>query len=250
MPSPKTIHFYKYQNKSVVGFDVDTIEFKYLQVEDTINPETVNGFIAKPPKVKNIIVHGNVTFLSDLTVKGKINNFTINYNNTLLTNSDQTFKNFSANNMDTSTLTGKRVLDDFINIANGTHELNQNLKFLKDLSVNDLTVRRHLDDIPVKNGKLDILEKDSVGRQYVSGTKSFENLELSNPIQLRGKIKSKALDAMNPGFQGDLEITGDTSVFTINDIDMDKLEKNVLRQDGDQVISGKHYVKMVVAEKG
>lgn len=51
-------------------------------------------------------------------------------------------------------------------------------------------------------------------------------------------------------FRGDLEITGDTKVDKINGIDMEELEKNVLKKDGDQVIEGKHYVKFVAVEGG
>lgn len=51
-------------------------------------------------------------------------------------------------------------------------------------------------------------------------------------------------------FRGDLEITGKTEVERVNDIEMEELEENVLRKDGDQVIEGKHYVKFVAAEGG
>lgn len=51
-------------------------------------------------------------------------------------------------------------------------------------------------------------------------------------------------------FRGDLEITGDTRVGMINGIDMDELERNILKKDGDQNVEGKHSIQFVTADGG
>lgn len=51
-------------------------------------------------------------------------------------------------------------------------------------------------------------------------------------------------------FKGDLEITGNTEVLKINSIDMNEMERNVMKRNGDQFIKGKHYVKFVAADSG
>lgn len=51
-------------------------------------------------------------------------------------------------------------------------------------------------------------------------------------------------------FRGDLEITGSTKVARINGIDMEEMERNVMKRGGDQVIEGKHHVKFVAADGG
>lgn len=414
------------------GFEIDSIEFDFLSLSDKIFPRTVNdlpvdSFLHKRDLVNidNLVVDGVVEFLSDLNVRGSINNATLSSSNTLLKNGDQNFRDFTirsveigdlqieilngfklnvspqktkntnelkelkakkvilggyinnmdlatlekyalkvngtqkitkkyyfhkieADNLDVNMLSDKAVLDDFVIVTRGKYRVNKDAKFTEELTVNNLKALKHLDGIPVKNGTLDVLRKDSSERQYIPGVKSFENLKLLNPIQLRYKIRSKILDTMNPRvtidedidlhgdvritggvtaeeivksndvvafggagalrrvqlmglkltdaeipahldfsegvnaegvfaerinsvdtdswvvnggnrtqivrgsklFQGDLEITGDTEVLMMNDVDLVGLERNVLKLNGDQVISGRHYVEMVVTEKG
>ncbi|XP_018568702.1 uncharacterized protein LOC108908983 [Anoplophora glabripennis] len=411
------------------GFETDSMEFTILSLEDTISPQTINGFPTDSAlhksglaNVDNLLVDGVVEFLSGFNVEKNINNMTISKSNTLLSKGDQNFQDFSvtnveinqlvseflnlantsaqntkninklkelnvknltiidlvndvdlatlekyalkvsgtqnitkkysfnkieADNLDANTLSNRKLLDDFVAITPGKRRVNKDVKFAEELVVNNLKASKYLDNIPVKNGKLDILQRNSTERQYISGVKSFENLELLNPIQIRGKIRSKVFDTMNPRvtvdasldlnddiritgeviaggtvktndvvaadgagalrvlqqglkltdteipihlnfaqhinvegvfaerinnidpsswvvngvkqaqiirgwkqFPGYLEITGDTEVFRVNGIDMVGLEKNALRLDGDQVVSGRHYVERVVAEKG
>ncbi|CAG9820000.1 unnamed protein product [Phaedon cochleariae] len=257
------------------------------------------------------------------------------------------FDSVKAESLISDDLSGKQVSNNLIPITEGTYFINKDVMFNKDLSVNNLTATQNLNNINVMDGNLDVLLKKSDERQYVSGTKSFENLELLSPINLHGKIRGKAFETMSPlvkvdqdveingdvritgnavsegtirlkniitndkkkslenllengvklnsdimpthlvfsqhinvddlstdtinsidprswlvngakqiqivhapkQFNGDLEIEGDTTCRRINDIDMEELEGNVLRKDGDQIISGKHYVKYVATEK-
>lgn len=48
-------------------------------------------------------------------------------------------------------------------------------------------------------------------------------------------------------FNGDLTITGDTNIQTVNQITLSNLFDNVLTVDGDQIITGKHEFKTIVA---
>ncbi|KAJ8942440.1 hypothetical protein NQ314_010069, partial [Rhamnusium bicolor] len=315
----------------VKRIDVNNLETALL---NKIEIKSVENLLKNTEKIKSLTELKAHT----VAVGGYINNVDLS---TL-----QKYALRKANNLETNLLSGKNVFADFVSITGGKYIINKDVKFSKDLFAHNLTVLKYLDSIPVKNMKLDILLKDSTERQYIAGIKSFENLELLNPIKLQGKIRSKDLDTMNPvvtigsnldlngdiritgdviveetiksndtvtsnrnslhrlqqqglkltepkipihlnfsqhiivselfadkinnidprswvvngakqtqiiqgwkQFLGDLEITGDTSVFKINDIDMAELETNVLRKNGDQVISGKHYVKIVGAEK-
>ncbi|XP_074037516.1 closca [Leptinotarsa decemlineata] len=294
-------------------------------------------------RVKNLVVSGFVNDLDLATLfkyalrKSGPQNITKTY----------FIDNLVADIINTDNISGKRVSTHLIPITGGNYTVNKDVMFTNDLSAKNLFAAEFLNDVIVRDGKLDILLKDSKVKQFVTGMKSFENLELLDAINLQGKIKGKPFDSMNPivrvdsslekdedvritgdviveeviilgdivtadgknsllrlqksGFKlnetvipmrmrfsqhinvhelsadkinnidpatwvvngakqiqiipgwkqfvGDLEITGDTRVLRINDIDMTELETNVLKKEGDQVIRGKHYVKFVAVEK-
>jgi hypothetical protein len=50
-------------------------------------------------------------------------------------------------------------------------------------------------------------------------------------------------------FTGDLTVTGDTNALKIDDVEVEELENKVLKVDGDQIVTGKHHVKNLIAEK-
>lgn len=97
-------------------------------------------------------------------------------------------------------------------------EISNRMSFFQHLNVDDVFARR------INNIDARLL--------VVNGAKQTQNV--------RGWKK----------FRGDLEITGNTNVENINRIDMEKLERNVLKRNGDQIIEGKHHVKFVAAERG
>lgn len=83
-------------------------------------------------------------------------------------------------------------MESFVQITNETYDINKDVRFTQDLFVNNLTVVKFLNSIPVRaDGNLDVLLKDIPEQQSITGIKSFENLELHNPIRLQGKIGGK-----------------------------------------------------------
>ncbi|KAG5875471.1 hypothetical protein JTB14_016238 [Gonioctena quinquepunctata] len=167
-------------------------------------------------KVKSLVVGG---FINDIDIptlfkyalrKSGSHNITKTYY----------FDNIVVDNVETDTMSGKQVTTDLIKITGGKYNINKDIMFTNDLFVKNLTALEFLDNIPVIDGKLDILLKNSAEPQSVRGIKSFENLELLDAIKLQGKIRGKAFDNMNPVVRvnsdlerdGDLRITGDVVV--------------------------------------
>lgn len=109
------------------------------------------------------------------------------------------FENLKADNMDIFGLfANKQIPDELVLINEGVYKINQDIRFTQPLSVNNLTATKLLNSVPVKKGKLDILLSKSNNTQYISGQKTFNNVELVNLITLRGKIESPEFEVRNP----------------------------------------------------
>lgn len=77
-------------------------------------------------------------------------------------------------------------------------EINQDIQFSAPVSINRLHVNDRINNINIVNGKFDALLKESNETQVILAGKQFENVKLMRPIVLRGKIKSKSLEQINP----------------------------------------------------
>lgn len=97
-------------------------------------------------------------------------------------------------------------------------EIKNSLKFQQQLNVDEIFVEQ-INDVKVNNW---IVNGDNQ-TQIITGAKKII---------------------------GDLEITGDTNVFMVNNINVAELEANLLTRTGDQRIFGKHFVNSVAAETG
>lgn len=108
--------------------------------------------------------------------------------------------------------------NNIVTITPGNYTINKDVKFIHDLNVDSLRAFKYLAGLTVKDGRLDIMLRDSEEMQYISGTKSFENLHLLNPVNLQGKIKGEPFDAMNPAVQIDstLEVKNGTTKIAGN----------------------------------
>lgn len=113
-------------------------------------------------------------------------------------------------------------------------EIFQDIRFVKPLETTQLFVRNRINNISIKDGKLQVLRAAGVDEQIVTGEKIFENVILKEPIVLRGKIESKSLEKMNPVtsidknlvLQGDFVIKGPVTVERILNVSGDVKSKN------------------------
>lgn len=109
-------------------------------------------------------------------------------------------------------LSGIKVPDNLTVISNATNLVPQDLIFTEDLYAETLHVITRLNQIPVYNGKIDILLNDYPEMQYISGQKTFDTLNILGPIQLRGRIHSEGLDKMSPIITKNLTLVGDYTI--------------------------------------
>jgi hypothetical protein len=78
-----------------------------------------------------------------------------------------------------------QLLSNVVRIDSGAFVINQEIQFVGPLEVKDLLVEERINNINVRDGKLDILVKRSPDLQIVTGDKVFERLRLLGPIVLQ-----------------------------------------------------------------
>lgn len=77
-------------------------------------------------------------------------------------------------------------------VTEGDYTIKKDVRFTKDVTVGNITAFRLLNNIPVRrDGQLDILLNDEPEQQFITGAKTFENLEMKDSIKLQGKIIGK-----------------------------------------------------------
>jgi cytoskeletal protein CcmA (bactofilin family) len=120
-------------------------------------------------------------------------------------------------------------IGDLINVADTRKRFDilQDVRFEDELFVNNTRVNERINNVNVRNGKLQVLRKRGLNQQIVTGEKFFDQVDLLSPIVLQGKIESKTLEKMNPiitvndnlVLQGDYKITGPVTVRRIRATD-------------------------------
>ncbi|KXJ78037.1 hypothetical protein RP20_CCG005824 [Aedes albopictus] len=96
----------------------------------------------------------------------------------------------------------------------------QDVQFIKPVYMEHLHVDERINHINVIDDQLQVLLKDPKEPQLITGTKSFDNVQLLGPIYLQGKVNSSSLSKLNPVstitqdvyLEGDFEITGDVMI--------------------------------------
>ncbi|CAG9762310.1 unnamed protein product [Ceutorhynchus assimilis] len=107
-------------------------------------------------------------------------------------------------------ISGKKVPDDFVMINSGEYVVGQDVQFLKDLKTNKFEILSSLNNISVTDdGTLDILLTESPYVQYIPTRKTFENIIITNPINLLYKIRNAKIQQYNP-------VTIDDNSYKIN----------------------------------
>lgn len=100
-------------------------------------------------------------------------------------------------------------------------DIAQDVRFTDELTVNKTIVTERINNVNVKNQKLQVLRKSGLKQQAVTAEKFFDQVHLLSPIVLQGKIESKTLEKMNPiitvndnlVLQGDYRITGPVTLY-------------------------------------
>lgn len=111
---------------------------------------------------------------------------------------DANFHIDHANAVDVHNVNNLHV-ENIVRTTKGQHyDINQDIQFSQPLYVNRLYVNDRMNNLKIINGKFDALLKESNETQIISASKEFENVKLLEPIVLRGKIKSKSLEQINP----------------------------------------------------
>lgn len=218
-------------NNNIV--EIDNIDAKFLNgidllstlsplINDKINVDKLNKLT-----VKTFVIGG---FINDVDFR-TLDKYALRKQGDQEISEKYVFDSIEANNMviRDGLLSGRNIFDDLILIDDGDYDIEQDIMFNNDeLTVNNLEIRKNLNGIRViNNDKLDILLTNSNTTQHVTGHKTFQNLNLLNPIKLQGKIKSRELEKINPvitidkmlEFDGDYIVTGDIFVeqFLVTD---------------------------------
>ncbi|CAH1984441.1 unnamed protein product [Acanthoscelides obtectus] len=136
-----------------------------------------------------------------------------------------TFDHLTAENLETLTCSGKRP-EDIMLIVGRDYESNRNSILHKDIDVNRLQISRHLNNISVDHdGKLDILMKNRSESQYISGLKTFQNLEIQDVINLQGKI-GKQFESFDPLVLVYSDVDVEEDVVVIGNVTVENLIKS------------------------
>ncbi|XP_053679007.1 uncharacterized protein LOC128729376 [Anopheles nili] len=96
----------------------------------------------------------------------------------------------------------------------GEQKILQDLQFVQPMLVNSLFLRDRLNHIPVMEDKLQLLHLTASEIQTITGTKTFDYVELLKPIELQGRINGESLSKMNPimTIGDDLVLNGDYTI--------------------------------------
>ncbi|XP_055631057.1 uncharacterized protein LOC129771448 [Toxorhynchites rutilus septentrionalis] len=216
--------------KMINSTDIGTIK-SYIDKADAITAARARSADDPdyPMRFKEIRVH-------DLELTGLLNEVDINYidRNALKVVGDQVitgdfhFDSIVASNLITPNNRLSGIDLNLMVLTEPTGEkpdftVKQDVQFINPVHMETLQVTERLNHIPVVDGELQILMLNSKEPQHMTGTKTFDNVELLEPIQLQGRINSSSLSKMNPittitqdiFLEGDFEITGDVTVTEI-----------------------------------
>uniref|UniRef100_A0A6P7GAV0 Uncharacterized protein LOC114335883 n=1 Tax=Diabrotica virgifera virgifera TaxID=50390 RepID=A0A6P7GAV0_DIAVI len=107
------------------------------------------------------------------------------------------FDKIVTEQLSTEWLTNSKIPDALITINSPTIELEKAV-FTQKLKVKDLLVTRNMNGLQVnRGGELQVLYKNVSEVQQINGEKTFDNLVLLSPPELRGKKMGKAFDRFN-----------------------------------------------------
>ncbi|CAG9856325.1 unnamed protein product [Phyllotreta striolata] len=172
-------------------------------------------------KTKNLIVGG---YLNDVDV-ATLEKYALRKSGRQdITAESYYFDRVETEFLDTDRLSDSQIPNDLVLTKTGNFTVPKSLLFTEPLAINNLLVSKQLDNIKIsREGTLDLLLKNTTTAQHVTSTKTFVNLHVINPIDLRGKPIGKDFERMDPlkriekdiTVDKNVEITGDTVVETL-----------------------------------
>lgn len=216
--------------KTLNSTDIGTIE-SYIDKAEAIISARAQG--VEGPDYPMILKEIRV---NDLELTGLLNEVDINYidRNALKVVGDQVITgNFNFDNIVTKNLItqNNRLSGIDLNLMVLTEPtgdqpdftVRQDVQFINPVYIDNLQVTERLNHIPVVDGELQVLLLNSEEPQLMTGTKTFDNVVVLEPIQLQGKINSSSLSKMNPittinqdiYLEGDFEISGDVNIIEL-----------------------------------
>ncbi|KAK5643847.1 hypothetical protein RI129_007692 [Pyrocoelia pectoralis] len=236
------------QSLSTLGLNLLSAEMLDADFINDIELSQIDTLNDQPKIVENV----ETLNVKSVHIKGFINNVDISklkesalktFGNQTVTSNYQ-FDTLYVNNLDVKRLSDKTIPDELILVNGGDFHLNQSMEFTNSIIVNSILVRDHVNNIDVVDGKLDVLVKNSDTLQHITGVKEFENVELSGPIKLLGKINSSKIEAMSPvrTFNQEIVVTGD--YFINGDVNVEE----ILKASDIQNTQGTHTISKVQRE--
>lgn len=215
-----------------------------------VESENVNAKVLNKFDLSNAVLTSDglsSTFTSinvdNLVLQGNLNNIKMEslIENTLKTSGNQqitasyTFENLFVNSINIGHyLSGINVTHDVILTSGGFFEIDQDVKIIREITAQNLFVKKSLNHIQVKEGSLDVLLKDATNIQMITGNKTFENVELFRHVQLLGKLINDETDQRNPLviLDEELALVEDVEVFGNITIEKSIRANNIRTSDG------------------
>lgn len=191
----------------------ESIEKMLLENENRVKRDTPIDAAPEPLNLNNVIVEGmvngiNFTYLVENALRTNVDNqrleAPINFGQ-LKVKSIQTADG-KISNVDLATIARTNVNETVIRSG---------IRFTQLLQVDNLAIQNRLNHITFTDNKIDALLRRSRTPQVISAVKTFESVELLEPIVLQGKINisNVALNQMKPivTINDDLVIDGSVS---------------------------------------
>lgn len=135
-----------------------------------------------------------------------------------------------------SSIVADQKLRNLVSIRENEKMIDQEVRFLEPVFVDDLRIMERLNQISMLDNRLDVLLKRSKTPQVITGTKQFESIKLLEPIFQQGKIQinSPIMEKIKPivTIDNDLELIGDYSISGNLTIRNGLLARNLFGQSG------------------
>ncbi|XP_072396267.1 uncharacterized protein clos isoform X2 [Diabrotica undecimpunctata] len=145
------------------------------------------------------------------------------------------FDKIVTEQLNTKWLTNSKIPDALITTNSPTIELGKAV-FTQKLKVKDLLVTRNLNGLQVnRGGELQVLYKNSSEHQQINGEKTFDNLVLLSPPDLRGKKMGKAFDRFNNVLNVTKDLTLNKTITLSGPVDVERQlkSKDIIYRKGD-----------------
>ncbi|XP_055854741.1 uncharacterized protein LOC129918300 [Episyrphus balteatus] len=218
-----------FKAKHINGIDVSNIQLNKVSAPKVI----VNGNFKRPTQARSDITPEFVDALNveHLMITGTLNDISWSdlQFNTLKKTGQQFMKApVKIGKLQTDSVfvisgtVNGQSLSKLVRTDGGSYVINQDVQFAKPIYAKNLTIQDRLNNIHVLQNNLDVLLLNSEEVQHMTGQKTFENVNLLEPVTISGRIFGN-LDLMSPfkpiheplNLVGDYTITGDVTITNL-----------------------------------